>query len=99
MFTVVWPLAPLACLAISALEQRAAAFRLCVASRRPVGDRCDGLGAGNAWASVFTLLAWVRHPCAHLHPQHLAAADRARSPFACSSVPHLPPHPTTSGLR
>ena len=28
MFTVVWPLAPLACLGISALEQRAAALRL-----------------------------------------------------------------------
>eukprot|EP00966_Prymnesium_polylepis_P025744 593575-Prymnesium_polylepis.1 len=41
MFTVVWPLAPLACLVISALEQRAAACRLCISCRRPVAHRCS----------------------------------------------------------
>ncbi|KAL1503425.1 hypothetical protein AB1Y20_011914 [Prymnesium parvum] len=62
MFTVVWPLAPLACLLLSALEQRAAACRLCVSSRRPIPHRCNGLGTGNAWYGVFTFLAWLSVP-------------------------------------
>lgn len=61
MFTVAWPLAPAACLAISMLEQRCAAVRLTVCCRRPaVGLRSNGLGTGNAWLHVFELLAWVR---------------------------------------
>ena len=63
MFTVVWPLAPLCCLLISALEQRTAALRLTVGSQRPAtGLRCDGLGTGDAWFHVLTLLAWVSVP-------------------------------------
>ena len=63
MFTVVWPLTPLCCLIISALEQRAAALRLTVACQRPAsGLRCEGLGTGNAWFGVLTLLSWVSVP-------------------------------------
>mmetsp|Transcript_16844 Transcript_16844/g.50547 ORF Transcript_16844/g.50547 Transcript_16844/m.50547 type:complete len:370 (-) Transcript_16844:123-1232(-) len=62
MFTVVWPLAPLACLVISALEQRAAACRLCISCRRPVAHRCNGLGMGNAWYGVFVFLTWLSVP-------------------------------------
>ena len=63
MFTVVWPLAPLCCLLISALEQRSAAVRLCVSCQRPSsGLRSDGLGTANAWLHVLTLLAWVSVP-------------------------------------
>ena len=50
MFTVVWPLAPLCCLLISCLEQRAAAVRLTIVCQRPaVGLRSNGLGTGDAW--------------------------------------------------
>jgi hypothetical protein len=63
MFTVAWPLAPLACLLVSMLEQRAAAIRLTVCCRRPAsGLRCNGLGHGNAWLPIFELLAWVSIP-------------------------------------
>ena len=63
MFTVVWPLAPLACLLISALEQRAAAVRLTVACQRPsTGLRCNGLGTGDAWFDIFVFLAWLSIP-------------------------------------
>ena len=59
MFTVVWPLAPLAALLISALEQRASCVRLTVASRRPAGPRCSGLGTGDAWFDILSFLAGV----------------------------------------
>jgi hypothetical protein len=63
MFTVVWPLAPLCCLPISALEQRASAMRLTVGCQRPAaGLRSDGLGTGNAWFHVLQLLAWISVP-------------------------------------
>ena len=59
MFTVVWPLAPLASLGISLLEQRCSCVRLAVATRRPPGPRCSGLGTGDAWFAVFSFLAGV----------------------------------------
>jgi hypothetical protein len=59
MFTVVWPLAPLAALLISALEQRASCVRLTIASRRPAGPRCSGLGTGDAWFDILSFLAGV----------------------------------------
>lgn len=59
MFTVVWPLAPLAALLISALEQRASCVRLTVATRRPAGPRCSGLGTGDAWFDILSFLAGV----------------------------------------
>ena len=63
MFTVVWPLAPLACLLISALEQRAAAVRLTIACQRPAaGLRCNGLGTGDAWFDIFVFIAWLSVP-------------------------------------
>ena len=63
MFTIVWPLTPLACLLISALEQRASAVRLTVASQRPrAGLRCNGLGTGDAWFDIFIFLAWLSIP-------------------------------------
>ena len=58
-----WPLAPLCCLLISALEQRVAALRLTVSSQRPATSlRCDGLGTANAWFHVLQLLVWVSVP-------------------------------------
>ena len=59
MFTVIWPLAPLASLLISGLEQRATCVRLTVGSQRPAGPRCSGLGTGDAWFDIFCFLAGV----------------------------------------
>ena len=100
MFTVVWPLAPLACLGISALEQRAAALRLAVGCRRPVSEPCRGLGAGNAWYAVLQFLAWascvvncLMIAIATAQVRAAALGGRVDTPAALH-LPHLPsPHP------
>ena len=93
MFTVVWPLAPLCCLLISVLEQRTAALRLTVGCQRPAtGLRCDGLGVGDAWFHVFTLLAWVSVP---INCGMIALATRqlddARDAIGVHGLVELPP--------
>ena len=107
MFTVVWPLAPLACLGISALEQRAAALRLAVGCRRPVSEPCRGLGAGNAWYAVLQFLAWASCVVNCLMIAIATAQVRAAAPSAARRPPHHPsfelsppvPTPATTARR
>ncbi|KND04057.1 uncharacterized protein SPPG_01501 [Spizellomyces punctatus DAOM BR117] len=56
LFSVAWPLAPLACLVNNFLELRADAFKICKANRRPVPQRADNIGP---WLKNLTLFSWL----------------------------------------
>ncbi|KAJ3187069.1 hypothetical protein HDU85_007107 [Gaertneriomyces sp. JEL0708] len=56
LFSVAWPLAPLACLLNNFLELRADAFKICRATRRPVPQRADNIGP---WFNIMKVMSWL----------------------------------------
>ncbi|TYZ64935.1 hypothetical protein PybrP1_000608 [[Pythium] brassicae (nom. inval.)] len=56
MFSILWPLMPLACYAINVLKVRSDGYRLCKTLKRPIPRRANGIGA---WQGVLTVYAYI----------------------------------------
>ncbi|KAJ3123153.1 hypothetical protein HK098_002152 [Nowakowskiella sp. JEL0407] len=56
LFSVVWPLAPFACLLNNFIELRSDVVKFCVNSRRPVPSRSDGIGM---WNQSLFFISWI----------------------------------------
>lgn len=56
MFSILWPLMPLACYGINLLKVRSDGYRLCKTLKRPIPRRANGIGA---WQGVLTVYAYI----------------------------------------
>ena len=56
MFSILWPLMPLACYLINLLKLRADGYRLCKTLKRPFPRRAIGIGD---WRNIFYAFAFV----------------------------------------
>ncbi|RIA88636.1 calcium-activated chloride channel-domain-containing protein [Glomus cerebriforme] len=56
LFSVIWPLTPIAALINNWVELRSDAIKMCVHTRRPIPCRADSIGP---WLENLTLLTWL----------------------------------------
>jgi len=56
LFSVIWPLTPIAALINNWVELRSDAIKICVHTRRPIPYRADSIGP---WLENLTLLTWL----------------------------------------
>ncbi|RGB38978.1 calcium-activated chloride channel-domain-containing protein [Rhizophagus diaphanus] len=56
LFSVIWPLTPIAALINNLVELRSDAIKLCVHTRRPIPHRADSIGP---WLENLELLTWL----------------------------------------
>ncbi|KAF0688382.1 Aste57867_20002 [Aphanomyces stellatus] len=56
MFSILWPLMPLACMLINSLKVRTDGYRLCRTLKRPFPRKANGIGA---WRDIFVTFAYV----------------------------------------
>ncbi|KAJ3041892.1 hypothetical protein HK097_002156, partial [Rhizophlyctis rosea] len=56
LFSVAWPLAPVACFVNNFIELRSDAVKMCKTTRRPTPARADNIGP---WGRILTLISWL----------------------------------------
>lgn len=56
MFSILWPLMPVACYLINVLKFRTDGYRLCKTLKRPIPRRANGIGA---WRGILTVYAYI----------------------------------------
>ncbi|KAH9102547.1 hypothetical protein AeMF1_020907 [Aphanomyces euteiches] len=56
MFSILWPLMPLACMLINCLKVRTDGYRLCRTLKRPFPRKANGIGA---WRGIFVIFAYI----------------------------------------
>ncbi|OQR88539.1 hypothetical protein THRCLA_10256, partial [Thraustotheca clavata] len=56
MFSILWPLMPLACMLINSIKVRADGYRLCRTLKRPYPRKANGIGS---WRGIFSAFAYI----------------------------------------